>query len=115
MQQQARRGWSGVRLRLRRGERLVDEAFAGHGALLLMSGEAGIGKSALATAIGQRALERGAAFAVGRCYEAAGHARVRAWHDLLTELARQRLRHAPPATAIWRGPTARTAYELLQP
>src|SRR3954466_4804275 len=71
---------------LRRAERLLDEALAGHGALLLLSGESGIGKSALAAAIGQRAQEHGATVAVGRCYETGGMPAFAPWQDLLTEL-----------------------------
>jgi MoxR-like ATPase len=40
----------------------------GHGGLLLIGGEAGIGKTALATAIGEHAAVHGAEFAIGRCY-----------------------------------------------
>ena len=52
-----------------RGARLIDDALAGQGALLLISGEAGIGKTALAEAISRGAAARGAAVWVGRCYD----------------------------------------------
>lgn len=51
------------------GTRLIEDALAGRGALLLISGEAGIGKTALAEAIGAYAAARGVAVRVGRCYD----------------------------------------------
>lgn len=51
------------------GARLIDDALAGRGALLLISGEAGIGKTALAQAISAAAAARGAAVRIGRCYD----------------------------------------------
>jgi DNA-binding CsgD family transcriptional regulator len=44
-------------------------AVAGHGSLVLIGGEAGIGKTALAEAICWEAAERGALVLVGRCYD----------------------------------------------
>lgn len=48
---------------------LVDRAHAGHGALALVRGEAGIGKSALVTALAPEAEARGFAVVVGRAWE----------------------------------------------
>ena len=50
------------------GERL-GVALAGHGGLVLIGGEAGIGKTALAEALGREALDRGAGVVIGRCYD----------------------------------------------
>jgi AAA ATPase domain len=72
-----------------RGERLIEDAVGGHGTLLLVRGEAGIGKTALANGIGSRALERGAGFAVGRCYEGEGTPAFEARRDLLEELGKR--------------------------
>src|SRR5436305_158101 len=44
-------------------------ALAGEGGLVLIGGEAGIGKTALAEATGREALGRGALILVGRCYD----------------------------------------------
>jgi predicted ATPase len=44
-------------------------ALAGEGGLVLIGGEAGIGKTALAEAAGREAAERGALVLVGRCYD----------------------------------------------
>ena len=50
----------------------LDGAFDGHGRLLLLAGEPGIGKSRLAEALLKHARARGAAVLVGRCWEAGG-------------------------------------------
>src|SRR5262245_17430433 len=47
----------------------LDAALTGHGSLVLIGGEAGIGKTALAEALCQEATERGALVLVGRCYD----------------------------------------------
>ena len=48
------------------------DAAAGRGRLVLLEGEPGIGKSALADAFTRTARERGAAILAGRCWEAGG-------------------------------------------
>jgi predicted ATPase len=47
----------------------LDAALAGHGGLVLIGGEAGIGKTALAEAVGREARERDALVLIGRCYD----------------------------------------------
>jgi predicted ATPase len=47
----------------------LDAAFAGQGSVVLIGGEAGIGKTALAETICDEAGERGALVLVGRCYD----------------------------------------------
>jgi DNA-binding SARP family transcriptional activator/tetratricopeptide (TPR) repeat protein len=51
---------------------LVTAALAGRGAIALVAGDPGIGKSRLAEALARQADARGAAVAVGRCWEAGG-------------------------------------------
>jgi DNA-binding CsgD family transcriptional regulator len=46
-----------------------DAAMAGHGSLVLIGGEAGIGKTALAEALCREAAEQGTIVLVGRCYD----------------------------------------------
>src|SRR5438552_1184590 len=47
----------------------LDAALTGRGGLVLVGGEAGIGKTTLAEALCQEASERGALVLVGRCYD----------------------------------------------
>src|SRR5215471_18124587 len=47
----------------------LDAAIAGHGSLVLIGGEAGIGKTALAEEVGWEARERDALVLIGRCYD----------------------------------------------
>jgi DNA-binding CsgD family transcriptional regulator len=47
----------------------LDAALAGHGSLVLIGGEAGIGKTALAEALCHDATEQGELVLVGRCYD----------------------------------------------
>jgi len=51
---------------------LVDGAAAGRGALALVAGEAGIGKTRLAAGVAAIAEQRGFRVAWGRCWEAGG-------------------------------------------
>jgi len=47
----------------------LSAALAGHGSLVLIGGEAGIGKTALAEALCREAAARGALVLIGRCYD----------------------------------------------
>jgi DNA-binding SARP family transcriptional activator len=75
---------------------VVDRALAGSGALLLIGGEAGIGKSRMAEALAARAQDRGARVLVGRCWEAGGAPAywpwVQALRTYLRDLPRDQLR-----------------------
>jgi DNA-binding SARP family transcriptional activator/tetratricopeptide (TPR) repeat protein len=62
---------------------VVDAALAGSGAIVLLAGEPGIGKSRLAEALARDADERGAAVAVGRCWEAGGAPAYWPWAQAL--------------------------------
>jgi DNA-binding SARP family transcriptional activator len=52
--------------------RLLDRALQGHGALVLIGGEPGVGKTRLTEEIGAEASRRGIRALVGRCYEIEG-------------------------------------------
>src|SRR3954453_13438046 len=47
----------------------LNAALGGHGSLVLIGGEAGIGKTTLAEALRAEAAEQGALVLVGRCYD----------------------------------------------
>ncbi|MGH2740296.1 MAG: ATP-binding protein [Actinomycetota bacterium] len=74
----------------------LDEALAGRGQLILISGEPGIGKSRLADELAGRARERGATVLWGRCWEAGGAPAYWPWvqslRTFLTDLEPDELR-----------------------
>src|SRR6476620_7320382 len=61
--------------------RLAD-ATGGHGGLVLIGGEAGIGKTALAEALCREAVEQGVLVLVGRCYDLTEMPPYGPWLDL---------------------------------
>src|SRR5436305_12596931 len=69
------------------GKQLAD-ALEGRGRLVLLGGEAGIGKTALAEALGREALDRGARVAVGRCYDLAETPPYGPWREALAAIPR---------------------------
>src|SRR5262245_17088378 len=62
----------------------LDAVFAGHGSLVLIGGEAGIGKTALAESLCRDAAEHGALVLVGHCYDLTGTRPYGHWIDLGT-------------------------------
>jgi DNA-binding CsgD family transcriptional regulator len=62
----------------------LDAALTGHGSLVLISGEAGIGKTAIAEAICRDAAEHGALVLVGHCYGLTETPPYGPWVDLFT-------------------------------
>jgi DNA-binding SARP family transcriptional activator len=68
---------------------LLDDALAGERRLILLSGEAGVGKSALAAAIMSRAADRGAITLAGAAYELEGALPFGPIVDALREYFRQ--------------------------
>jgi eukaryotic-like serine/threonine-protein kinase len=67
----------------------LDDAFAGHGRLFLLSGEPGIGKSRLAEEVIARARARGGRILVGRCWEAGGAPAYWPWIQSLSAYVRE--------------------------
>ena len=70
-------------------EALLGRAIDGHGELVLLVGEAGIGKSALAERLGARAAERGAAVLRGRCCEEGGAPAYWPWVQIVRALVEE--------------------------
>jgi tetratricopeptide (TPR) repeat protein len=70
-------------LLLEAGDAALAAAFDGKGRLLLLTGEAGIGKTSLALAIADRAAERGALVRTGACWESEGLPPFTPWLDAL--------------------------------
>ena len=81
--------------------RVLAEALAGRGALLLIGGEAGIGKTALAAAIGAEAEARGASVSTGRCYDLTETPPYGPWRELFAQLPEQET--TPPIRAMIAG------------
>jgi DNA-binding SARP family transcriptional activator len=67
----------------------VEAAIAGHGTIVLIGGEPGIGKSRLAEALGRHAAACGARVAVGRAWEAGGAPAFWPWVQALRTLLRE--------------------------
>ena len=91
-----------------RGARLIEDALAGRGVLLLISGEAGIGKTALAGAIGAAARVRGAAVRIGRCYDLTETRPYGPWVELFAQFPDDE-RASPLPTVVTRRATAHGA------
>ncbi|MDQ1424571.1 MAG: hypothetical protein QOD72_2069, partial [Acidimicrobiaceae bacterium] len=71
---------------LRQLARTLDEASAGMGRLVLVSGEPGVGKTSLATVALAEAARRGATTATGVCWDAAGTPALWPWVQMLRAL-----------------------------
>ena len=68
---------------LRDLRRLLDSAVVGHGQLVLLGGEAGVGKTTIAKALCREAADRGALALVGRCYDLTDTPPYGPWLDAL--------------------------------
>ena len=82
-------------------------ALAGEGGLVLIGGEAGIGKTALAEALLIEARDHGAAVLVGRCYDLTDTPAYGPWIELL---ARSREVGLPPLPPALSGASNRDGY-----
>jgi len=94
--------------------RRLEDALQGRGSLVLINGEAGIGKTSLAQALAGHAPDKGAIVALARCYEGSAPA-FGLWQDLLTELgASAALNPAALPQPFGGAPSVQTAYQLMQ-
>jgi DNA-binding CsgD family transcriptional regulator/type II secretory pathway predicted ATPase ExeA len=75
----------------RRLSALLDAALTGHGGLTLVSGEAGIGKTALVRDIAALATERGYLVLTGDCYDSGTTPAYSLWRDLLSVAVQRNL------------------------
>ncbi len=70
-------------------DRLLDRSLSGRGQVVLVTGEAGIGKTRLVREFGQRTKKHGALFAVGHSYEEEELIPYASWADALRTIVRQ--------------------------
>ncbi len=84
-------------------------ALAGQGSLVLIGGEAGIGKTALAEALCREAAEQGALVLIGRCYDLTETPPYGPWLELFGALPRDGDAPAAPAPSPRAAPSATVA------
>ena len=70
------------------GRRLLERAIGGHGGLLLLGGEPGVGKTRLAEELLEDGRQRGCLAVVGRCYETEGTPPFIPWVEIVERSVR---------------------------
>src|SRR6478609_8100632 len=81
----------------------LDAALAGRGSLVLIGGEAGIGKTALAEALLAEATAQGALVLVGRCYDLTETPPHGPWREILAVAPHDSTLPALPAALLPEG------------
>ncbi len=89
------------------------DAVAGRGSLALISGEAGIGKTALAETVGREAALQGALVLVGRCYDLSETPPYGPWLDLFERVPTNAPASPPDAFATRDGSVAAASQAAL--
>jgi len=101
---------------IRRLREVLNRAWEGHGQVVAVIGEAGVGKSRLLAEVAVEAVARGARVLVGRCYEAEQILPFASWVDALraghVNEEREALESLNP---LWRTELARLLPELSLP
>jgi len=82
---------------LRDLRRLLDTAIAGRGQLVLLGGEAGVGKTTIANALCREAADRGALALVGHCYDLTDTPPYDPWMDAFDDYQPEADLPSPPA------------------
>ena len=90
--------------------RLLDQAARGHGALAIIGGEPGVGKTRLAEELAADACQRGFTALIGRCYEMAGAPPYTPFVEVLEAAARS---FPPEALRSALGDSASEAAKLM--
>jgi len=111
----APRVFVGRALELDRLQRAVDAALGGHGSLVMLAGEPGIGKTRLAQRAGEYAGLRGAQFLLGHCHETEAGIPYQPFVEALRQYVAERPEDALREALGSRGPlVARIVSELSQ-
>src|SRR5499433_1898458 len=94
----------------------VDEVRGGQGRVVVIVGEAGVGKSTLVTAVNADAREKGARMLLGRCYESQQILPFGAWVDALRggEVS-QEVETLQGLAPVWRAELSRLLPEVSAP
>jgi len=95
--------------------RALDEVRSGLGRVVVIVGDAGIGKSSLVTVVGADVRERGARMLLGRCYESQQILPFGPWVDALRAGISQEAETLQELAPVWRAELSRLLPEVSAP